>query len=430
MPNGSFQTMTARARLGLLCLQTLLACVVAAADLGSLLEAAKEIEPWLITQRRELHQIPELQYELPQTSAFVRKALDDLDIPYRRAAKTGIIATIGSGTPIVGLRADMDALPIQEPEGLPYASKIPGHMHACGHDAHMAMLLGAAKLLKQREGQLKGTVRLVFQPAEEGQAGGRKMVEEGATEGMSAMFGFHVWPQIPSGLVASRPGTIFAGTDAFKVKLTGKGGHGAMPHTTIDPWPAAAHMITAFQTLVSRETDPVESNVLTVAYVNGPDGPFNVIPTELEIGGTMRSLQTSGIDTLEERFVEMSKGIAAAFRCKVEHTFGSRYPPTVNDKGAYEFAVKVAQGLFGESTTREIPPTLAGEDFAYYGQAVPAAIMILGTRNETAGATVQLHNANFILDESVLHRGAAYHVALAFASLEHYRQGGPGKDEL
>ncbi|GMH42180.1 hypothetical protein BSKO_10099 [Bryopsis sp. KO-2023] len=405
----------------LLCVQ-LLACTAAISNVESLLGAAKKIEPWIVAQRRELHKIPELQYELPKTSAFLRKTLDDLQIPYRYpVAETGIVATIGKGTPIVALRADMDGLPIQEPEGLPYVSMIPGHMHACGHDAHMSMLLGAAKLLKEREAELKGTVRLVFQPAEEGRAGGEKMVQQGAVEGVSAMFGFHVWPELPSGVVGSRQGTITAGTNAFILKVTGRGGHGAMPHLNVDPWPAVAQMITAFQTLVSRETPPVESNVVTIAKVDG-GGAFNVIPSDVTISGTMRSLQATGIDMLEERMTEMSKGIASAFRCEAASSYSSRYPPTINDKGAYEFAMKVAQGLFGESSTVDVPPSLVGEDFAYYGQKVPAALLLLGINNQTAGSTAMLHTTNFILDESVLHRGAAYHTALAIASLETHQK--------
>ncbi|GMH35320.1 hypothetical protein BSKO_03188 [Bryopsis sp. KO-2023] len=384
---------------------------------SELLKAAKEIEPWTVSMYRELHRIPELLFDLPETSATIRRVLDELDIPYEYpVAKCGIVATIGSGNPVVALRADMDALPMQEPEGLDFASQN-GNMHACGHDSHMAMLLGAAKLLKAREKDLNGTVRLVFQPAEEGGGGGEVMVKEGAVDGVSAMFGFHVWPTLPSGEIASRIGSITAGTNFFDVKVTGVGGHGAMPQLNVDPWPAVAEMILAYQTLVARETDPLESNVVTIGWVKGGDA-HNIIPQSVEMGGTMRSLQTTGIDDLESRFVEMTEGIASAFRCKAEISFGSHYPPTVNHEDMNNFAMDVAREVLGEAFVKEHKPSMIGEDFAYFARKVPSAFLLVGTRNEETGSTALLHSPHFKMDEAVLHRGAALHTGLAMSYLQ------------
>eukprot|EP01026_Neomeris_dumetosa_P072055 TRINITY_DN73192_c0_g1_i1.p1 TRINITY_DN73192_c0_g1~~TRINITY_DN73192_c0_g1_i1.p1 ORF type:complete len:247 (-),score=25.00 TRINITY_DN73192_c0_g1_i1:68-808(-) len=213
------------------------------APIESIRVEAENLLPWMSKVRRNLHQFPELLFDLNKTNQLVRDYLEELEVQYKQPyAKSGIVATIGSGKPVVALRADMDALPIQEPDGLYYKSKNEGQMHACGHDAHMTMLLGAASILKDREQELKGTVKLVFQPAEEGGAGGDIMVKEGVVDDVSMMFGMHVWPYIPTGVIASKPKTIMASSTAFQVYVLGKGGHGAMPHQTKDPIIAATNM--------------------------------------------------------------------------------------------------------------------------------------------------------------------------------------------
>eukprot|EP00884_Botryococcus_braunii_P016632 jgi/Botrbrau1/3652/Bobra.0204s0042.1 len=231
-----------------------------------LLKEADEIQPWMVELRRELHKIPELRFDLHKTSALVRKTLDELGIKYRYpVAQTGIVATIGEGEPAFALRADMDALPILEETDLDFKSTHEGKMHACGHDTHTTMLLGAAKLLKAREGELRGRVVLLFQPAEEGGAGGKIMAQQGALEGVSGIHGLHIWPAEPSGTIASRFGTIMAAADAFHIKIEGRGGHAATPHLSVDPVVAGALIVAALQPLVSRETSPTDSVVVTVA---------------------------------------------------------------------------------------------------------------------------------------------------------------------
>ncbi|KAI7846414.1 hypothetical protein COHA_000124 [Chlorella ohadii] len=430
----------------------LLACASAAAataaagtpELGHFLDKARGIEDWLVSTRRLLHTIPELFYEEHNTSATIRRYLDELGIPYQYpVAKTGVVGTIGSGSPVVALRADIDALPIHEETGVEFASRSPGRMHACGHDAHMTMLLGAARLLKGMEKELKGTVRLLFQPAEEGGAGGDLLVKEGALDGVKAAFGMHVWPTLPSGSVRSRAGTIMAGTIQFDVTVRGRGGHAAMPHLTKDAVLAGAAITTAIQALVSRETSPFDSAVISVTRFSAGDA-YNVLPDTVRLGGTMRGNTEESITHLRRRFEETVASTAAAHGCTAEVDWMEErmpyYPPTVNDPEAYKFAIDVASRLLPDaSQAGETEGTMAGEDFAFIGRAVPACFLFLGTRNESVGAVHGLHTPRFTLDEGVLPLGAALHTALATQYLEqwHVRQpqggggsGTAGREEL
>ncbi|PSC67739.1 IAA-amino acid hydrolase ILR1-like 3 [Micractinium conductrix] len=420
----------------------LAACAVqlpaaAAAPLGSLLESAARLDSWLVSTRRAFHAQPELVFEEHNTSAAIRQHLDELGIRYKfPIARTGIVAEIGQGQPVVVLRADIDALPILEETGFDYASRSPGRMHACGHDAHMTMLLGGAKLLKGMEAQLKGTVRLLFQPAEEGGAGGDLMVKEGALEGVKAAFGMHVWPMLPSGVVASRAGTIMSGAIQFEATLRGRGGHAAMPHLTADPVVASAAAVGALQALVARETSPFDSAVVSVTRLQAGEA-FNVIPDEAKIGGTVRSNNDEGMARLRRRLEETVAGVAAAHGCTSEVSWLEEsmpyYPPTVNDGEAYKFAMDVAGSLRDDpGLVTETEASMAGEDFSFIGRAVPSCFIFLGIRNETAGSVHGLHTPRFTLDEGVLKLGAALHAGLASQYLQrwHERQAGGAKEEL
>ena len=353
-------------------------------------------------------------------------------------AKTGIVATIGRGAPSVALRADIDARPIHEDSGVAVPSKIPGVMHACGHDGHMAMLLGAARLLKEAEGEgaLLGTVKLLFQPAEEGGAGADLMVKEGALEGVKAAFGLHLWPALPTGVVGTRPGTILAGSILFQAKIIGAGGHGAMPHLTRDPVVAAASAVTALQTLVSRGTSPFASAVVSVTklWTEGP--AFNVIPDEAVFGGTVRVSTDDDMARMRPHMERLIKSQAESFGCTAEvdwmeaaHPY---YPPVVNDAATAAFVSDVATDMLGAgAVVRDVEGTMAGEDFAFFARQVPAAFAFLGIRNESAGAVHGLHTAQYVMDESALKVGAALHATLAARWLQQAASSGDDvKDEL
>ena len=303
---------------------------------------AKKISDWIVEIRRELHRQPELMYEEIKTSALVRRELDKLGITYKSPiAKTGVLATIGTGnSPCIALRADMDALPIHEETDVPFKSEIDGKMHACGHDCHTAMLLGAAKILKERESEIKGTIKLLFQPAEEGGAGGKLMREEGALDSpeVERIFGLHVWPLLPTGTVGSREGTFLAATTFLEIKVEGEGGHAAMPHLTIDPVVTSAQIITNLQTIVSRKLDPLDSGVISISTIHGGEAS-NVIPPEVKLQGTIRSLTNQGLKYLQDKVRKVAETIAQAHSCKATVNYpGNDYPPTVNDGKTWEFA--------------------------------------------------------------------------------------------
>ena len=391
-------------------------------DYHKIKDESMSISDWIISIRRELHEHPELMYEEFKTSELIRRELDKLEISYKHPiAETGVLASIGNGNgPCVALRADMDALPIHEETDVSFRSKIDGKMHACGHDCHVSMLLGAAKLLKGKEDQINGTVKLLFQPAEEGGAGGKLMREEGALKNpnVERIFGLHVWPQMPSGQIGSREGTFLAATSSLNLTVKGVGGHAAVPQLTKDPVLTSARIITNLQSIVSREIDPLDSGVVSITVINGGNAS-NVIPSDVVVKGTLRSLTMDGLRELQKRVKEIAEGIAQTHGCEaVVEYVGNDYPPTVNDSDMWKFAKGIGIELLGDENVSDLDAVMGGEDFAYYTEKVKGCFVVLGMNNPDIDATYSVHHPMFKADEDALHIGTALHTIFALKSLE------------
>ena len=371
----------------------------------------------VIELRRTIHRRPELGFEEHETSALVERELDALGIEHRRVAKTGVVGVIRGALPgrVVGLRADMDALPITERTGLPFASEIEGKMHACGHDAHTAMLLGAARVLASMRDSLHGSVVLLFQPAEEGPGGAEPMIAEGALDDpkVDAVAMLHVDPRLAPGEIGVTPGPVNASADELQIVVRGKGGHGAYPHTAIDAIPAASAIVLALQNIAARETDPLKSVVVTIGTIEG-GYRNNVIADEVKMTGTLRAHDPGVRDGLDARVRRIVDNVAAAYGAHADVTIVRGYPPVVNN---VHLAERFAAYMREHTNLRiERPaPTMGGEDFAYFAQRVPGVHARLGIRSEAAQSTYPGHSAEFRIDEAALPCGVQTLVAFALA---------------
>ena len=383
-----------------------------------ILNRAAEMQEEIAAWRRHLHSIPELNFGTHKTSDFVTGKLKEFgcDEVVTGLGRTGVVGLIrgrhGDGR-TVGLRADMDALPITEKTGKPYASSVPGVMHACGHDGHTAMLLGAAKYLAETR-NFSGAVAVIFQPAEEGGGGGHEMVKDGMMErfAIERVFGMHNMPGLPIGQFATRPGAIMAATAEFTITVTGKGGHAAMPHRTIDSIVIGSQLVGALQTIASRSTDPVDSVVVSVTKFHGGDA-YNVIPERVQLAGTVRTLRKEVAASAEQRLRSIAAGIAAAFGADIHVDYDANYPVTLNHPDETVFASDVAADVAGDPNVhRAVQPVMGGEDFSYMLQARPGAFMFMGN-----GDTAGLHHPAYDFNDDAIPHGMSYWIRLAETAL-------------
>ena len=377
--------------------------------------------------RRDLHAHPELCYEEQRTADVVAARLEEWGIPVVRGlGKTGVVGIVknGTSTRAIGLRADMDALPMQELNTFDHASRHPGKMHACGHDGHTAMLLGAAHYLS-RHRNFDGTVYLIFQPAEEGGAGARRMMDDGLFDKfpMEAVYGMHNWPGLPAGSFGVIPGPMMASSNEFRVVVKGKGAHAAQPHRGIDPVMVAVQIAQAWQTIVSREKNPLETAVLSITQIHAGSAT-NVIPDEAVMIGTVRTFSTEVLDLIERRMAEMANAIATGFNASIDFGFKRNYPPLVNDPERTAFAIEAMRAVVGAANVNtDVEPTMGAEDFAFMLQAKPGCYVFIGNGDgdHRAGGhglgPCQLHNGSYDFNDQLLPIGASYWVKLVETGL-------------
>ncbi|WP_284036849.1 amidohydrolase [Neobacillus sp. 114] len=382
-------------------------------------EAIQKYNEELVELRRKFHREPELSWEEFKTTAFICEYLENLGIPYRKTEPTGVIATIEGGKPgkTVGLRGDMDALTVEElNKELPYASLEDGKMHACGHDAHTAMLLIAAKALNEIKEELPGNVRLIYQPAEEVATGAKAMVKQGAMEGVDNVFGIHIWSQMPTGKVSCNPGPSFASADLFTVTFKGRGGHGAIPQACIDAAVVASSFVMNVQSVVSRTVDPQQPAVLTVGkMVVGTR--FNVIAENAYIEGTVRCFDPAVRDHIETQLKQYAKQVAAIYgaTAQVDYVHGTQ--AVNNDEYSAKLVQKTASEAFGEEVVYFEKPTMGGEDFSEYMMEAPGSFALVGCGNPEKDTQWAHHHGKFNIDEDALATGAELYAQYAWAYL-------------
>ena len=367
-----------------------------------------ELLPEITEWRRDLHENPEILFDTHRTSAIVAEKLksfgcDDIVTGIGRTGVVGVIRGKSNGSgKVIGLRADMDALPIHEQTGLEYASKTDGAMHACGHDGHTAMLLGAAKYLSETR-NFDGTVVVIFQPAEEGGGGGKEMCDDGMMDrfGIQEVYGMHNWPGKPVGSFAIRAGAFFAAADQFDIVVEGKGGHAAKPQETIDSTVVAAQLVTALQTIASRNADPVEQVVVSVTSIESSSTAYNVIPQRVNLKGTVRTLNKDIRDLAEKRIGEIAQGVAATFGATIDVSYMRGYPVMVNSDVQTEFAASVAASVSGGCA--DAPLVMGGEDFAFMLQERPGAYILVGN-----GDTAAVHHPEYNFNDEAIPAGCSW----------------------
>ncbi len=389
---------------------------------SNLYHITKKYENKIITWRRHIHQNPELGFEEFETTKYIVEQLKEIGISDIKVGTNniavGVIANlkVKNAKKTIALRADMDALPITENNTCEYASTKKGLMHACGHDSHVAMLLGACAVLKEmaENNQLENNVRFIFQPAEETTGGAEIMIKEGAMENVDKVYALHISSGLDSGVIGYKAGPITAAPDKFVIKIHGKGGHGACPNCTKDPIIVAGAIITSAQSIISREVDPFEPVVLSITYVKAGTA-YNIIPNSAELMGTVRTITNERRDYMEKRFPQMIQNLAEAHNCSVEVEYTKHFPPTINDPQTTATAVEILKNEFGDNEyLTEIQPSMGGEDFSYFTQTTKGSFIRLGSKSPDPTTHFPHHHPNFNIDETALIKGT---IALSLLAL-------------
>jgi amidohydrolase len=367
----------------------------------------------LVALRRDLHAHPELAYAEHRTAEKVVGFLEGSGLAVRTGVGgTGVVAATGEGAPTVMLRVDMDGLPIQEQTGAPYASQVPGAMHACGHDGHVAMGAAAVRVLAAR--RPRGSVRMLFQPAEEGEGGAQAVMADGVLEGVDVVLGVHLWNELPVGTLGVKAGPLMAAVDRLRIVVHGQGGHGGKPHRAAVV--AAAHVVTALQAIVAREVSPVAAAVVTLGSIHGGQA-FNVIPDDVTLTGTIRTFDEELRRSMPERITRIASGVAAAFRCRAEVEVKTGNPAVVNHPDVAELARRAAVRVVGEANVVEPEPTMGGEDMAVYFERAPGCFVFVGSANPARGLDEPHHSPRFDFDEDALPIGAEFLIQAALEAL-------------
>jgi amidohydrolase len=400
-------------------------------DVAYIKNSASAMAGEMTALRRHLHAHPEISWEETETTRLIASKLEEIGFRPKvgfGGKETGVTADLECGEgegkkPCIALRADIDALPISEENDLDYKSRRAGAMHACGHDAHAAMLLSAAKILHSLKDSLHGRIRFIFQPAEEHgvRSGAKVMIEEGVLDGVDAIAGMHVWSYVPTGRVQWRAGPVMACADKWRVRFQGKGGHGAVPHKAVDPLVIAANFILALQTIVSREIDPLETSVVSVGKIVSGEA-INVIPDSAEMIGNVRSFNPEISRHAREAFSRLAENIASAYRGSAEVDYNSIFPfPVNNDRDLTNLFREVAVRIVGEERVEESPMLMTSEDFSYYQSRIPGILFFLGAGSAEKGTDAPHHSPRFNLDEDALPTGVSLLASFACAALEHLR---------